>query len=72
MQIDIITYHKKLGNFRQISSIKKVDICKIVENFEAFPLYADMMKLYDAVYPGLFHKCPYDVTFFLNSEGFLF
>jgi hypothetical protein len=30
-----------------------------VENIEKFPMFSGMFRIYEAVFPGLIHKCPY-------------
>jgi hypothetical protein len=57
------TYHKtQVGNYRQIVSVKKIEVCKLMDNLDNFPLFTDAVKLFAAVYPGLIHKCPYEVS----------
>jgi hypothetical protein len=56
-----VSYHYKyyLGNFREIINLKKVDVCALMDNVKRFPLFVDAVKAYEAIYPGLLHKCPY-------------
>lgn len=60
--LNITVFHKtKIGQFRQIVSLNKLDVCKIMDNVYNFPLYVDVIKYMNESYPGCIKKCPLQV-----------
>lgn len=59
--------HKTTGNWRQIISLKKLDVCSIAANLNNYPFLDKPIAWFNATYPGLVHKCPFTVSdyFFL-------
>lgn len=47
------------GNYRQFVNVKDIEVCKVLDRIEDFPMFAGMVEWYNALSKGLIHKCPY-------------
>lgn len=72
-QANFLVHHKNVAdrNYREIINFKKLDLCSIHGNVEKFPMFSGSVNWWNFTFPGLVHKCPYDVRF-LNLDVFFF
>jgi hypothetical protein len=70
-QLDAIQYHKTFGgqNFIKIIDVKKIDVCKVMDNMDNFPMFKGSIDWLNATFPNSVHKCPYLVRLKTVSIG---
>lgn len=65
-QVDHFTHYRKIGNFRQITKSKQVELCAYLKFGLNIPMYQPYVKIYQELFPGLIHECPYNVDLNYN------
>lgn len=64
-QLDVIFDYKKLGgNYHRIINLRKVDVCKVMDNIDNFPMFKGVVNWLNLTFPKLVHKCPFTVIIF--------
>jgi hypothetical protein len=67
-QLDVAVFHKTIGgNYHKYINLKKIDACKVMDNIDDFPMLKGAVDWLSIVFPKVFHKCPYTVSFEILS-----
>lgn len=62
-------YRQPLGNYRNIVSIRKYDVCKLIDEELENPssLYGKFLKSFNDLADNVIHKCPYNEQFRVSN-----
>jgi hypothetical protein len=64
--LDYELFHKSVGNYRQITTFKKLDVCVVIRDLNSLPLLKPAFEWMNVTFPGMVHPCPYAVTLLLH------
>lgn len=70
IKLDVVALHKTptSQNYRQIINIKSIEVCKLMENIENFPMFSGYVNWFNLTFPGMVRKCPYKDFMVINSS----